>query len=133
MENFMSEMQFNEVGGAVSYINVAPNGVPAFKSGDVIVEGTFKKTFSGKFGLQHEFLVGSDKKVLNGFGSINYKLQDVEPNTFVRIIYNGKQKLTKGKMAGKDFHDCKLLVATATTTMKETKTTESTGDDSFLA
>jgi hypothetical protein len=132
----MSEVVFNELGGAVSYINVAPNGKPAFNAGDVIIEGVFKKTFQGKFGLQHEFMVGTDKKVLNGFGSINYKLQDIEPNTTVRVVYNGKQKLTKGKMAGKDFHDCKLLVATNTIAMKEVSTDESntnSDDASFLA
>ncbi len=130
----MSEMQFNEVGGSVSYINVAPNGKPAFKAGDVIVEGTFMRTFQGKFGLQHEFMVGNEKKVLNGFGSINYKLQDIEPKTTCRVVYNGKQKLTKGKMAGKDFHDCKLLVASTQVAMKEVlESSPATEDDSFLA
>jgi hypothetical protein len=51
----------------------------------------------------------------------------------VRIVYNGKQKLTKGKMAGRDFHDCKLFVASAQTVMTETKETTSEADDSFLA
>jgi hypothetical protein len=131
MEIFMTV--FNEIGGATSYINVAPNGKPAFKEGEVIVEGVFKKSFQGKFGLQHEFLVGSEKKVLNGFGSINYKLQDIEPNTLCQVIYNGKKKLTKGKMAGKDFHDCKLMVATATTAMVEAKdAVNNSDDDNFL-
>ena len=124
--------QFSEIGGAVSYINVAPQGKPAFNAGDVIIEGVYKKTFQGKFGLQHEFIVGNDKKVVNGFGALNFKLQDVQPNTLVRVVYNGKGKLTKGKMAGRDFHDCKVFVATAQTVMAETKTTE-TEDDSFLA
>ena len=127
----MSEMTFNEIGGATTYINVAPKGVPAFEVGQVVVEGIFKRTFQGKFGLQHEFIVGTEKKVVNGFGALNYKLQDVPANTMVRVVYNGKGKLTKGKMAGRDFHDCKVFVANASVTMTETKTDAQ--DDSFLA
>jgi hypothetical protein len=127
----MSEMQFNEVGGAVKYINVAPNGKPAFKAGDIMVEGTFKRTFKGKFGLNHEFLVNGDKVVVNGFGHLNYKMQDIAEGSICRIIYLGKEKLTKGAYAGRESHQCKLLVASVSTVMKEVESTAS-ADDSFL-
>lgn len=133
----MSELQFNEVGGAIKYVNVAPNGKPAFKEGDIMVEGVFKRTFDGRFGLCHEFIVNDDKVVVNGFGHLNYKLDGMKADTYCRIIYLGKEKLTKGKYAGKESHQCKLLVASVSTTMKEVEDTadtakKSSSDESFL-
>lgn len=127
--------EFQEIGGASKYVNIAPKGVPAFNKGDTIIEGVFTRTFKGKFGLQHEFKVANDLVVVNGFGHLDYKMKTVVPNSLVRVTYEGKEVLAKGKYAGTASHQCKVFTATASTPVfnESVATNTNKEDDGFLA
>lgn len=71
--------------------------------GDVLVDGgTYLGTEQGKFGIVHLFDVAGETYVLNSAGQLNYHLDKIATGTKCRIVYDGKTKLTKGTMAGKD-------------------------------
>jgi len=57
-------------------------------------------------------LVGKNLGV-NHNGSIQYKIldEDIPFGTIIKLEYNGKGELTKGKYAGKEFHDVSIWVA----------------------
>jgi hypothetical protein len=51
------------------------------------------------------------KVVLNGAGNLGYQMSKVQVGTICTINYNGKQKITKGKLAGKESHNFEVLIA----------------------
>ena len=133
----MSEMQFSEVDGRTTYLKPAK-----FKSGDVMVEGVFKKTFkSDNYDQnQHEFLSKTaGKVVVNGSKVLDGKLSDVPVGSYVRLIYRGMEKSLKGKFVGKEFHNFSVLIADNVNTdlvekhEVEEKQTTNNPDESFLA
>lgn len=68
--------------------------------------GKYKETFEGKYGKNHKFFEKDGGcVVVNGCGSLNTALENVEPGTWVALSYLGKKKLVKGQYAGKDFND----------------------------
>lgn len=49
--------------------------------------------------------------VLNGAGNLGYQMEKVAVNSVVTVEYRGKQKITKGKLAGKESHNFQVLIA----------------------
>jgi len=47
---------------------------------------------------------------VNGCGSLNFKMKEVNDGAIVRIEYLGQEKVEKGPMKGKDFHNIGLQV-----------------------
>ena len=92
--------------------------------GDILIEsGVYLESKEGRYGVQHYFeesLTG-ERKVLNSSGQLNYLVDaHLSEGTKCKIEYDGKHKLTKGAMKGKEAHQFKLYVdrpkAEATTT-----------------
>jgi hypothetical protein len=84
------------------------------EAGSVLVDGLeFIGTEQGKFGVIHVF---SDdhggETVLNSSGQLNYLVDRyLKTGDKCRVVYQGKAKLTKGAMAGKEAHNFELFIA----------------------
>lgn len=83
--------------------------------GDTVVEGIFIGTSQNtmyKDKLDYKFK-GADGKsiVVNEGGNLKARMKDIAAGTLVMIIYQGKQKITKGAMAGKEAHNVEVLLA----------------------
>lgn len=101
-------MGYAEVGGQKTYYKYKECDV-----GQVLVEGTFRREFEGKFGTQYEFQKDDGEiVVLNGSGQLKYKMDFVKPNSKVKVVYDGEVTLTKGKMKGKSAHQFKVYAET---------------------
>lgn len=80
---------------------------------DVLVEGAwYKGTIQSKFGINHLFRhEDSSETVLPSSGHLNYLLKDkVREGDFVRVVYNGKERLTKGTFAGTESHQFRVYI-----------------------
>lgn len=51
---------------------------------------------------------------LNSNGSLNYRMEDIELNTILKVEYTGKTTLEKGKFKGKECHTVEVMVADGT-------------------
>ena len=101
-----------------------------WKIGDFI-EGKYieQGEVETKYGMQRWFDVKlSDSSMdvntskvfrLNGTGSLDNKMDEVEINDEIKVIYEGLKVLERGNFKGKEFHDVKVLVAE-----KEKETTD---------
>jgi hypothetical protein len=49
--------------------------------------------------------------VINGAGNLGAQMAKVATNSIVTVEYRGKQKIKKGKMAGKEAHNFSVLTA----------------------
>lgn len=49
--------------------------------------------------------------VINGAGNLGYQMGKVAVNSIVTVHYKGKQKIKKGKLAGKESHNFEVLTA----------------------
>lgn len=84
-------------------------------AGDVLVEdGVFVGTEQGKYGVIHVFMLNDQSEVvLNSSGQLNYLVDKyLSEGTRCRVVYGGKNKLTKGAMAGKEAHNFDVFVST---------------------
>ena len=76
------------------------------------LEGTFLETYEGNFGPNHKFRTeGGEIVIVNGFGMLNSKMQKVDPGSFVKLDYQGKKKIVKGPLKGKEAHTVEVLIA----------------------
>ena len=103
-------MEYKEVGAqAVTYIK--PGNM---KKGDT-VEGKFAGSYSDQYEKLNFRIEQPDGsvKIINGTALLEQKLAGVELGAQVKVIYEGTNKLTKGKFAGKDAHNFRVLVASA--------------------
>jgi hypothetical protein len=82
--------------------------------GDVFFErAKFLGSTQGKYGIVHKFISLDDQQehVLNSSGKLNYLVDSfLTEGSVCKIVYNGKQTLEKGKMAGKEAHDFELYI-----------------------
>lgn len=118
-------MAFVKVGGARKYYKYSE-----MNEGDAIVtNAVYLGEEEGKFGIQHLFRDDdSTVHVLNSAGHLNHQLEEyVSIGQRANVTYGGKEKLTKGKFAGKEFHkfsveadDSFVTAATATVTTSPT-------------
>lgn len=85
------------------------------QAGAILVEGIYlgaeeNKLYAPK--LDFKFKTADGKEVVvNEGGNLAYRMKDIAAGTLVRIIYNGKQIMTKGKFKGKPSHNVDVLVA----------------------
>lgn len=99
-------------GGGLEFIRpakLAEDGITG-----VILEGVYVGTLPNKFNetkpdykFQKE---NGDTVVLNSAGNLQYQMKAVSIGTLTQISYLGKQKITKGAMAGKESHNFEVLV-----------------------
>jgi len=97
-------MAFQKVGGSRKYFKYS-ECTPGQK---LIENGLYVGAEEGKYGVQHIFnLPSKETAVLNSAGKLNYQLENFATpgKTRCNVTYAGKSKITKGAMAGKDFHD----------------------------
>ena len=99
-------MAFKEIaGGETRYPKYAE-----CDDGDLIVEGTFKGTSEGKFGVQYMFTDKEGPVVLGKAGHLDYLMSQVDEGSLVQVVYGGSEVMTKGAYAGKSAHRFKVLV-----------------------
>jgi hypothetical protein len=100
-------MAFKKVGGSRVYYKYSE-----LSDGDTLIEGgTYLGSEEGKYGVVHLFQVDSETHCLNSAGQLNYLIDKyVAPGTRCRIVYCGKEVLTKGPMTGKESHKFGLEV-----------------------
>jgi len=48
---------------------------------------------------------------LNGVGSLNSKMEDIDRGSIIKVQYNGYNKLESGDYEGSNFHDVSVFVA----------------------
>jgi len=95
---------------------VQVGGVPivkldAYEAGEVIIEGVYLGSFETKFNNPaFKFLEKNGTIRAVACGSMRYKMKEVEKGMKVRIIYLGKDVMTKGQFNGRPFHDVQVLV-----------------------
>lgn len=81
----------------------------------VVVEGVYESATPNKFNADKlDYFIrteSGDLTIINSTGSLARQMGMVAIGELVRITYNGKKELTKGKLAGKSVHD--FLVETA--------------------
>jgi hypothetical protein len=114
----MSKFQFRQVKGAKRY-----KAWKEWLEGDIVI-GVFKDTYIDKYKkngytieiIETQFQEGEDLPAgtmlgLNGMGSLDYKMEDVEIGSVVRIEYTGKTVLEKGPYEGKEAHTVSVAVS----------------------
>lgn len=107
--------KFREVGGAKDY-----RAWDLWDNGDYVL-GEYVGTGESEtvYGIQQyhdvrvkdaSFEIGKVIR-LNGNGSLDSKMEELEEGQTVKVEYFGKKVLTSGKYKGKDFHDVRVSVA----------------------
>lgn len=83
--------------------------------GTIISEALYIGSSANNFDedkLDYKFETEDGKiQVLNGAGNLGFQMAKVPVNSIVTVKYNGKQKIKKGKLAGKESHNFEVLVA----------------------
>jgi hypothetical protein len=95
-------MAFVKVGGARKYYKYSE-----MNEGDTPVTNcVYLGEEEGKYGIQHLFRDDEGTvHVLNSAGHLNHQLEEyVSVGQRCNVTYLGKDKLTKGKFAGKEYH-----------------------------
>lgn len=107
--------EFKKVGGesSLSFIKASTLAAEGIKG--VILEGEYIGAIKNNFDenkSDYKFQKEDGSIVIvNSTGSLAHQMAKVEVGSFVRLEYDGKKKLTKGKMAGKEAHMFTVLVA----------------------
>lgn len=98
-------MVFIQVGGAPII------KLDSYSEGDVVIEGVYVGSYETQFGQPaFKFMEKNGSIRAVSCGTLKHKMQDVEKGTTCRIIYLGKQILSKGTYKGRSFHDVDLLI-----------------------
>lgn len=98
-------MKFKRAGGTMY---MKPTELPT--NGKFLV-GKYRESFEGEFGINHKFSQrDAGCVIINGCGSLNKALENVEPGTWVALTFDGKKVLEKGKFKGKQFNDVKVYI-----------------------
>jgi translation initiation factor IF-1 len=112
----MSEKVFKKPEGAVAGLRfikakqLADDGIKG-----AILEGTFVGTIKNTFDeTKNDFkfqLDDGNMVIINATGSLTNEMKLIKVGDYVQVNYEGMDKLTKGKMKGKNFHKFNVLVA----------------------
>jgi hypothetical protein len=98
-------------GAGIEFIRPSKLTGPATLINEGLYIGSSKNNFD-EAKLDYKFEDETGKVVvLNGAGNLGYQMGKVPVNSIVTINYKGKQKITKGKLAGKESHNFDVLVA----------------------
>lgn len=110
--NLLEGVEFNApaVAGNLTFIRL--KDLAAGATIDGIYQGTVKNPRTNKMDVKLTLADGSSA-ILNAGGNLNYRLGEakIEVGQPVRIIYNGKSKMTKGDFAGTLAHSFNVLTA----------------------
>lgn len=79
----------------------------------LILEGIYLGPVANEMTGKDDYKFETDDElvVINGNGSLRYKLNLINVGDLVQISYLGKEKLTKGAKAGKSAHSFNVAVA----------------------
>jgi hypothetical protein len=111
----MSDVKWEKAveGSQVSFINFAKLAEEGFTG--PVAEGEFVEAIANKFNPEkNDYKILKDDGthvIVNGCGSLAYQMAGVKPSDYIRIEYNGKSKMSKGKFAGKAVHNITVMVA----------------------
>ncbi len=98
-------MAFERLGGPKTFINLKEHS-----AGDVLLEGIFTHTYQGMYGDNYQFRCEPQGDVVIGsVGHLKYCMKEVNQGDYIRLIYNGREILTKGAFKGKSAHTFELL------------------------
>ncbi len=78
--------------------------------GDSVV-GNIVRTFTDKFDKVNYVIKGANgaESAIAACGNLTGKLAKLSTGTYVEIVYDGKNKMTSGKYAGKEAHGFTVL------------------------
>jgi hypothetical protein len=115
----MSDKKFKAVldtdgkGGNIKYIR--PSLLAAEGITGVVAEGIYEGTVPNNFDKNKNdyriLAADGSLTILNSTGSLANQLARVSTGSFVRVTYNGMEKIKKGNMAGKKAHAFLVEVA----------------------
>lgn len=99
-------MDFKPIGnGGAKYMK--PSELPTDKP----LVGKYLGVIDSQYGKNYKFETKDGITIVNGCGSLHNAMAGVNHGQVVAMTYGGKQKLKKGKFAGKDFHSVNVSVA----------------------
>ena len=97
--------------GDITYVSASK-----LKKGDIAVTGIYAGTQPNTMEptkLDFRFESMEDRKkitVVNGAGNLKTRMSDINPGDLVQVVYLGKEKIVKGKLAGKEVHQFSLNI-----------------------
>lgn len=98
-------MAFREIGGQKTYHKLSET-----KPQTVLVEGIFRREFTGKYGKQYEYEQDSGEiVVLSATGQLRYKMDFIREGDRVKITYEGQEILQNGIYKGRPAHQFTVL------------------------
>lgn len=80
--------------------------------GETVAEGWYEGPTAGKFGTNYLVREADGTLVeVNGCGHLKFKIEKskILLGDFIKIVYDGKDVLARGKFKGKDTHNVKLF------------------------
>jgi hypothetical protein len=95
--------------GDIKYVSAS-----RLAKGDIAVEGIYIGTQPNTLEptkLDFRFEDRKDRSkitVVNQAGNLKTRMQAVNPGDLIQVVYMGKEKVTKGKLAGKEVHQFEL-------------------------
>lgn len=105
-------MAFKEVtvGEGINYIR--PSKLSESGATGVILEGEYLGPVLNPMSEKNDykFKTSEGLSVINNSGSLQARMEQIEPGTLVQVIYNGKAEITTGKLKGKSAHQFRVLV-----------------------
>ena len=98
-------MAYKEVGGQKTYYKLKET-----KPGTVLVEGIYRREFTGKYGQQYEYENDDGRiVVLSATGQLRYKMDFIREGDRVKITYDGQEILQNGLYKGRPAHQLTVL------------------------
>lgn len=104
--------QFKELtGGSITYYKPSQ-----MNKGDEFVGKYIESKIVGQYdSLAHFFErpETGERYAINNTGQLKHWMEQIEPGSLVKLVYDGTSQLNKGKFKGKDAHNFKISVAPA--------------------
>jgi hypothetical protein len=98
-------------GAGIEFIRPSKLTGPATLVREAVYTGSTPNNYDDKK-LDYKFEDEDGKTILiNGAGNLGAQMSKVDIGSIVTVEYRGKQKIKKGKMAGKEAHNFNVLVA----------------------
>lgn len=105
-------MAFKEVqvGEGINYIR--PSKLKEAGTTGLILEGEYVGPVLNPMSEKNDykFKTADGISVINNTGSLQARMEQVEPGTLVQVLYNGMTEITSGKLKGKSAHQFNVLV-----------------------
>lgn len=109
-------MKFRQVGGNRKFISYMKDGELIHAKGDVLIEGKYIGRTPTEDNYGHhgfDFFTGADEPTvtMSYAGSLQYIMENyVNEGDMCQVVYDGQEKLTKGKYKGRMSHQFKVFI-----------------------